>query len=225
MCSGFFYFFFMDFFDIGFVLFLREALICLGIELTRGRFENFVTNWISVFCLLQNLWKVLLFVEPGNLYFSCYFNSPNLQKATGMESVFLFYPFLLTVVTARNLSIFQLTVQLFWFRHMTAALLNCCGSLAVSQFRVCIPQRSIWRPITSLRHAKAVQIQRLLQMQPTDAPSSPCFWRMHRYYPSRPNISQDSLHAWKRRKNEKKMATLHGVDRHFRGPRRQKSWP
>ena len=131
MCSGFFYFFFMDFFDIGFVLFLREALICLGIGLTRGRFENFVTNWISVFCLLQNLWKVLLFVEPGNLYFSCYFNSPNLQKATGMESVFLFYPFLLTVVTVRNLSIFQLTVLVSAHDGCSAELLRltCCVSV------------------------------------------------------------------------------------------------
>lgn len=43
MCS--FFVFFMDFFfDIGFVFFFREALICLGIGLTQGRFENFATN-------------------------------------------------------------------------------------------------------------------------------------------------------------------------------------
>ena len=37
-------------------------------------------------------------------------------------------------------------------------------TLAVSQFRVCILQRSIWRPITSQCHATAVPIWRLLQM-------------------------------------------------------------
>ena len=47
---------------------------------------------------------------------------------------------------------------------------------------------------------------------PPDAPSSPCFWRMHRYDPLWPHISQ-----------EKKMATLHGVYRHFCRPGRQKS--
>ena len=44
---------------------------------------------------------------------------------------------------------------------------------------------------------------------------------MHRCDPSWPRISQDSLHAWKRRKKEK-MATARVVDRHFRGPRWQK---
>ena len=37
-----------------------------------------------------------------------------------------------------------------------------------------------------------------------DAPSFPCFWRMHRYDPSRPHISQDSLHTHKRRRTERK---------------------
>ena len=120
MCS--FFVFFMDFFDIGFVFFFREALICLGIGLTQGRFENFATNWISIFCLLLNLWKVLLFVEPGNLSFSWYFNSPNLQKATRIKSVLLFYPFLPTFVTARNLSIFQLTVLVLRQRHLCCML-------------------------------------------------------------------------------------------------------
>ena len=44
---------------------------------------------------------------------------------------------------------------------------------------------------------------------PPDAPSSPCFWRTHRYDPSRPHISQDPLHIQKRRKKERKWC--HGV--------------
>ena len=67
--------------------------------------------------------------------------------------------------------------------HLT--YIQCWGlqTLAVSQFRVCIPWRSIWRPITSLCHAKAVPNWRLLPMQPTNAPSFPSFLRMHGYYP------------------------------------------
>ena len=67
----------------------------------------------------------------------------------------------------------------------------------VSQFSVCILQRSIWE---SQRCTKAVSIQRLLQMLLL----LPVFWRMHRNDPSWPHISQDSLHARKRRKKERK---------------------
>ena len=58
----------------------------------------------------------------------------------------------------------------------------------------------IWRPVTSQRRVKPVPLWRLLQMQP----SFPCFWRMHRYRPSWPHISRDSLRIWKRRKKERK---------------------
>ena len=59
---------------------------------------------------------------------------------------------------------------------------------------------------------------------PPDAPSAPCFCRMHRYDPSWPHISQDSLSMRNRRKKEReKMVKSRGVDRHFRGPGRQKS--
>ena len=58
---------------------------------------------------------------------------------------------------------------------------------------------------------------------PPDAPSFHCFWWTHRYDPSWPHIFQDSLSARKRRKN-KKIVTSRGIDRHFRGPGRQKSW-
>ena len=56
----------------------------------------------------------------------------------------------------------------------------------------------IWRPITSQRRTKAVPIQGLLQMQPC----FPSFWRINRYYPSWPHISQDYLRT-QRRKTEK----------------------
>ena len=59
---------------------------------------------------------------------------------------------------------------------------------------------------------------------PPDAPPSPSFWRMHRYDPSRPHISQDYLCTRKKNKEREKMATSRGVDRHFRGPGRQKLW-
>ena len=84
----------------------------------------------------------------------------------------------------------------------------------MSQFRLCILRRSIWKPITSQRWTKAVPIWR-------NTPARPCFWRMHRYDPSWPHISQDSLCSRNRWKKEK-MATSRGVDRHFRGPGRQK---
>ena len=74
-------------------------------------------------------------------------------------------------------------------------------TVAVSQFRVCILEHcdviGIWRPITPQRRAKAVPI---LQMQP----SFTSFWRMHLCYPSWPHISQNSLWARKRRKEERK---------------------
>ena len=70
------------------------------------------------------------------------------------------------------------------------------------------------------RRAKSVLIWRLL----TNAPSSPCFWRMHHYNPSWPHISQDSLQYPKKKKEREKMATSRGVDRHFRVPGWQKPW-
>ena len=68
--------------------------------------------------------------------------------------------------------------------------------IAVSKFRVCILQWSVWRHNTtwSLSQSEA----------PPDAPSAPCFWRTRRYDPSRPHISQDSLWIWKRRKKERR---------------------
>ena len=57
---------------------------------------------------------------------------------------------------------------------------------------------------------------------PPNAPSFSCFWRMHRYNPSWPHISQDSLHA--QQEHKEKMASSRGVVGHFRGPGRQKSW-
>ena len=75
----------------------------------------------------------------------------------------------------------------------------------------------IWRPITSQRRAKAVLIWRLLQMQPTNAPSFPSFQRMHRYYPTYPKRQ-------KKKKEREKMASSRGVDRHIRRPGRHKLW-
>ena len=62
---------------------------------------------------------------------------------------------------------------------------------AVSQFRV-------W-----ILPSNYVTIRRLLQMQPTDVPSFPSFWRTHHYDPSWPHISQDSLRVQKRKKERK----------------------
>ena len=59
-------------------------------------------------------------------------------------------------------------------------------SSAVSQFRVCILRRSMWRPVTPLRCVKAVPIWRLLQLRA----SFPCFCRMQRYCPSWPQLSR-----------------------------------
>ena len=64
------------------------------------------------------------------------------------------------------------------------------SSLAVSQFRS-----------ASFRGASEVCPS---LKAPPEAPSSPCFWRMHRYDPSWPHISQDSLRTRKRRKKERK---------------------
>ena len=98
-------------------------------------------------------------------------------------------------------------------------LLHSMCRLAVSQFRVCILWRSIWRPITSKSRAKAVPIWRLLQMLllslfREDAPIL-SFMASH--------ISTFFVRP-KKKKEREKMATLHGVDRHFCGPGWQKSW-
>lgn len=85
---------------------------------------------------------------------------------------------------------------------------------AVSQCRVCIFQRSIWRPITLQRHTKAVP-SGAPQIQPTNAAFFPPFWRMHRCDLSWPHISQESLRSQKRRKKEI-MATLSGEDLVFK---------
>ena len=87
-------------------------------------------------------------------------------------------------------------------------LASCASTLQIKSLLLCLNSVSasfggnIWRPITSLRHTKAVPIPRLLQLQP----SFPCFWRTieHGYYPSWPHISQDYLRARKRRKRERK---------------------
>ena len=70
-------------------------------------------------------------------------------------------------------------------------------SLAVSQFRVRILRRSIWRPITSVRRAKAVSIRRLLQMQP-DA------------IRSRPRISQDLCEPKKKKERTWQKSSCEG---------------
>ena len=44
------------------------------------------------------------------------------------------------------------------------------------------------------------------------------------YYPLWPHISQDSLCAWKKKKEREKLATFHGVDRDFCEPGQPKSW-
>ena len=97
---------------------------------------------------------------------------------------------------------------------------KCGGTLAVNQLRLCILQRSIWRPITSQCRAKAVAIQRLLQTQPANTVLhfpvfGGCFMASHipRFFACPKN-----------KKERDKMATLRGVDRHFRGPGQQKSW-
>ena len=96
-------------------------------------------------------------------------------------------------------------------------------TVAVSQFGVCIHQRSIWRPITSLGHAKAVPIRGLLQMQLTNV----AFFSL--FLEDAPLLSFVASHiprffaAHKRIKKEK-MATSCGVDRHFRRPGQQKLW-
>ena len=91
--------------------------------------------------------------------------------------------------------------------------------VAVSQFRVCILRGSIRRPIMSQRRAKPVPIRRLLQMQPTNAPSFPCFLE------DAPLLSFVPSHIPrfpKKKKEREKMATSRGVDCHFRGPGWQK---
>ena len=86
-----------------------------------------------------------------------------------------------------------LNLYKFWWH-------SALNTIAVTQFRVCVLRRSIWRQITSQRRTKAVPIRRLLQT----LPSFPCFWRMHRYDPLWPRISQDSLRALKRWKKKGK---------------------
>ena len=71
---------------------------------------------------------------------------------------------------------------------------NCCVSM----------RGRIWRPITSQRRAKAVPIQRLLQMQPTNAAFFSLFLEDALQYPSQPHTPQDSLRAWKIRSKKKK---------------------
>ena len=62
-------------------------------------------------------------------------------------------------------------------------------------------RESLTRRIVSWRSAPASCRVHLncvsFKCSPTNAPSFPCFWRMHRYDPSRPHISQDSLHTQK----------------------------
>ena len=63
---------------------------------------------------------------------------------------------------------------------------------------LCLNSRSasfrghIWRPISSLRHAKAVPIQRLLQMRPTNATSFP--YKLFKYIQTHILISHLDLH-------------------------------
>ena len=71
-------------------------------------------------------------------------------------------------------------------------------------------QRFCLRPSEEHLKADYITTGSLSQSEaPPDAPSAPCFWRMHRYDPSQPHISQDSLHIQKRRKKERKWR--HGV--------------
>ena len=105
-----------------------------------------------------------------------------------------------------------LRIQLWCF----LILLTC----AASQFRVCILRRSIWRPIMSREGCPNLKV-------PPDA-AHRCgliflvFGRMHRYYPSWPHISRNSLRARKRRLKKRKYK--HRVDRHFHRPGWQKLW-
>ena len=81
--------------------------------------------------------------------------------------VFLWFP-----VLSIFMSCFSVPPFLWVFLSCSGTV--CLLSVAVSQFRVCILQRSICRPIMSQRHTIAVPIQRLLQMQPT----SPSFFSL-----------------------------------------------
>ena len=84
-------------------------------------------------------------------------------------------------------------IQTSWFQFV----ISIKNSFAVSQFRVCI----LWRP-----HLKANYITTScegcpnLKAPPNAGNSFPCFRRMHRYHPSWPHISQDSLCTQKKRR-------------------------
>ena len=67
----------------------------------------------------------------------------------------------------------------------------------------------IWRTITSQHCTKAVAIQRLLQMRP----SFSSFWRMHRYYPPWPHISQVSSGKEERKRENFTFTGLGGRNR------------
>ena len=107
----------------------------------------------------------------------------------------------------------KVTTPVWACRGFTWAFKKCVD---VSQFRGCILQRSIWRPVQSQDRVKAVPTRSLLQMQPTNAPSFPSFWRTHCYDPLWPHVPRFFVCP--------KTTTLRGVDRHFRGPGWQKSW-
>ena len=72
-------------------------------------------------------------------------------------------------------------------------------SPAVSQFRSASCRGAFEG---HLRHNVTLSLSQ--SEAPPDAPSSPCFWRMHRYDPSWPHRSRDCLHTGKIRKTERK---------------------
>ena len=97
---------------------------------------------------------------------------------------------------ARSSTSFELQREMatVWVKSPPPFLLHTIlRNVAVSQFRVCILQMSIWRANMS---------QCCMKAPPNAAHKCvllfPCFWRMHGYYPSWPHISQDSLHSQRR---------------------------
>ena len=92
-----------------------------------------------------------------------------------------------------------------WYRDML------CLNSGSAPFRV-----RIWRPLTSLcSNARMLsQFEGSSKFTPQMRPPFTCFWRLHRYYPSWPHISQDSLRI--RREEKEIMVTASGADLTFK---------
>ncbi|XP_073335830.1 uncharacterized protein [Pagrus major] len=75
-----------------------------------------------------------------------------------------------------------------------------------------------------LRHNAARRLSKFegsSKCSPQMQPSFPSFWRTHRYYPSRPPISQDPLRAAAQSREKRTMATSSGTDMIYKWSKEQ----